>query len=111
MLSAYWISVLSEAVPRLRTHLVSLDLPAVIPDKVHRQLRHRCMQVRRLQVFPIEAIVRGHLTGSAWKEYQAQGTVHGIKVAEGMKESESFSEPLFTPSTKAEAGGTGESGC
>lgn len=66
------------------------------------------MQVRRLEVFPIEVIVRGYLTGSAWKEYQATGTVHGIKVPEGMRESQVFPEPLFTPSTKAEAGGSGK---
>ncbi|KAI9819381.1 MAG: Bifunctional purine biosynthetic protein ade1 [Phylliscum demangeonii] len=62
------------------------------------------MQVRKLQIFPIEAIVRGYLTGSAWKEYQRQGTVHGICVPGGMHESQAFAEPLYTPSTKADAG-------
>lgn len=65
------------------------------------------MQVRRLHVFPIEAIVRGYITGSAWKEYQAKGTVHGIRVPPGMRESEAFETPLYTPSTKAERGKKG----
>ena len=62
------------------------------------------MIVRKLKILPVEAIVRGYLTGSAWKEYQKYGTVHGIRVPEGMRESEKFEEPLFTPSTKAEQG-------
>jgi phosphoribosylaminoimidazole-succinocarboxamide synthase len=65
------------------------------------------MIVKKLKIFPVEAIVRGYITGSAWKEYQKQGTVHGIKVKEGMQESEAFEKPLFTPSTKAELGDHG----
>lgn len=66
------------------------------------------MQVRKFQVFPIEAIVRGYITGSAWKEYKSKGTVHGIKVPSGMKESEAFETPIYTPSTKAEMGKKGK---
>ena len=63
------------------------------------------MQVRKLKVFPIEAIVRGYITGSAWNEYQKHGTVHGIQVEPGMKESQRFAcGALYTPSTKAEQG-------
>lgn len=63
------------------------------------------MQVRKLKVFPIEAIVRGYITGSAWKEYQKSGTVHGIKMPAGLQESEAFpGGPIYTPSTKAELG-------
>ncbi len=63
------------------------------------------MQVRRLKIFPIEAIVRGYITGSAWKEYQRSGTVHTIPIAAGLKESEAFPQgAIYTPSTKAEAG-------
>lgn len=63
------------------------------------------MQVRKLKVFPIEAIVRGYITGSAWSEYQKHGTVHGIAVAAGLKESQRFPQgALYTPSTKAEQG-------
>lgn len=63
------------------------------------------MQVRRLKVFPIEAIVRGYITGSAWKEYQHNGTVHGMLMPEGLQESEAFPQgPIYTPSTKASIG-------
>lgn len=63
------------------------------------------MQVRKLHIFPIEAIVRGYITGSAWKEYQEKGTVHGMKMKGDLKESEAFPDgPIYSPSTKAEAG-------
>jgi len=63
------------------------------------------MQVRRLKIFPVEAIVRGYITGSAWKEYQRSGTVHKMPIAAGLRESEAFPQgALYTPSTKAEAG-------
>lgn len=63
------------------------------------------MQVRKFQIFPIEAIVRGYITGSAWKEYQERGTVHGMKIKGALRESEAFPDgPIYTPSTKAEAG-------
>ncbi len=107
LLTAHWISVLSESIPNLKTHLITLDLPSKIPVHLQPQLRSRSMQVRKLEVFPIEAIVRGYITGSAWKEYKAKGTVHGIEVAEGMQEGQAFPEPLYTPSTKAEAGKKG----
>ncbi len=84
------------------------ECPAAIPPELRGQLQRRSVQVRRLHVFPIEAIVRGYLTGSAWKEYQAKGTVHGIKMPENLRESEELPKPIFTPSTKAEAGASGE---
>ena len=63
------------------------------------------MQVRKLKIFPIEAIVRGYITGSAWKEYQKSGTVHGIPISKGLQEAEAFPQgAIYTPSTKAEAG-------
>lgn len=63
------------------------------------------MQVRKLRILPIEAIVRGYITGSAWKEYQTHGTVHGLPVKAGLRESEAFPDgPIYTPSTKAELG-------
>jgi phosphoribosylaminoimidazole-succinocarboxamide synthase len=67
------------------------------------------MLVRKYKILPIEAIVRGYLTGSAWKEYKTKGTVHGIKIRAGMKESEPFDIPIYTPSTKAELGEHGTS--
>jgi phosphoribosylaminoimidazole-succinocarboxamide synthase len=63
------------------------------------------MQVRKHKVLPIEVIVRGYITGSAWKEYKAHGTVHGVPVEPGLRECERFpGGPMFTPSTKAEQG-------
>ena len=104
-LTVFWIRLLSKALPNLRTHFLTLELPLNVPTTLHELLCHRSMQVRRLQVFPIEAIVRGYITGSAWKEYRSKGTVHGMTVQEGLKESEAFpGGALYTPSTKAEAG-------
>ncbi|KAJ5692165.1 Phosphoribosylaminoimidazole-succinocarboxamide synthase [Penicillium macrosclerotiorum] len=100
-----WFKILSEALPTLRTHFITLDLPPQIPESLRPMLQNRSMQVRKLRILPIEAIVRGYITGSAWKEYQKSGTVHGIKVAPGLKESEAFPDgPIYTPSTKAEQG-------
>lgn len=62
------------------------------------------MIVRKCEVVKIEAIVRGYITGSAWNEYKAKGTVHGIQMPEGLVESEKLEKPLFTPSTKADLG-------
>jgi phosphoribosylaminoimidazole-succinocarboxamide synthase len=62
------------------------------------------MRVRKTTVFPIECVVRGYLSGSSWKEYRSSGTVCGLKLPAGLRESERFSEPIFTPATKAETG-------
>ena len=62
------------------------------------------MQVHRSKVVPLESIVRGYITGTAWKEYQTSGTVHGMPMPEGLKESQKLDKALWTPSTKAEAG-------
>lgn len=105
LLTAHWFKVLSSEVPTLRTHFVTLDLPPQIPEALRPTLQNRSMQVRKLKVFPIEAIVRGYITGSAWKEYQTSGTVHGIKMPSGLRESEEFPDgPIYTPSTKADIG-------
>jgi phosphoribosylaminoimidazole-succinocarboxamide synthase len=100
-----WFKILQDAIASLRTHFLTLDLPPQIPESLRPALHNRSMQVRKFKIFPIEAIVRGYITGSAWKEYQKSGTVHGIKVAPGLKESEAFPDgPIYTPSTKAEQG-------
>ena len=109
VLSSFWFDFLSSALPDLRTHLITLDLPNSLQQNLSSdrlaQLRQRSMQVRKVKVFPIEVIVRGYITGSAWKEYQAKGTVHGMKVPAGLQESEEFpGGAIYTPSTKAEAG-------
>lgn len=86
--------------------MVSADL-SEFPEKLKQHentLKGRSMLVKKADVFPVECIVRGYLSGSAWRSYKKDGTVCGIKLPEGMKESEKFDQPLFTPSTKAESG-------
>ncbi|KAL2114664.1 hypothetical protein VUR80DRAFT_2644 [Thermomyces stellatus] len=104
--SAHWFALLPTLVPGLRTHFVSVSIPPTlpIPDDARAALRNRSMVVRRLRILPIEAIVRGYLAGSAWKEYQAKGTAHGIALPAGLRQCEKLPEPLYTPSTKAPAG-------
>ncbi|KAI4166886.1 MAG: hypothetical protein LQ343_007679 [Gyalolechia ehrenbergii] len=105
LMTTHWIKILSEAIPGLQTHFITLDLPSQIPTNAREQYQSRCMQVRKLEIFKIEAIVRGYITGSAWSSYNKDGTVCGIKIPPGLRESEAFPQgPLYTPSTKAEQG-------
>ncbi|KAF9225429.1 SAICAR synthetase [Gyrodon lividus] len=113
-ISLFWFDKLKDIVPN---HLVTANVDEM-PEEVrqHRdQLEGRTMLVKKAKVIPIEAIVRGYLTGrsglissglsgSAWAEYKKSGTMHGIHLREGMVESEKLEEPLVTPSTKAEQG-------
>ena len=85
-------------------HLISAN-PLVIPYWALKEgLAGRTMLVRQLNMLPVEAIVRGYLTGSGWKDYQRTGFVSGVELPAGMQEREKFGEPIFTPSTKAEIG-------
>ncbi|KAL8722958.1 MAG: hypothetical protein Q9225_000650 [Loekoesia sp. 1 TL-2023] len=105
LMTAHWFRVLSEHIPGLRTHFITLDLPSRFPANLRKLYQNRCMQVRKLEVFKIEAIVRGYITGSAWSSYKEDGTVCGIKIQPGLRESEAFPQgPIYTPSTKAERG-------
>ncbi|KAK7062119.1 SAICAR synthetase [Favolaschia claudopus] len=102
-ISRFWFNKLGHIIPN---HFITADIDAM-PPEVHEyksQLAGRTMLVRKAQVVPLEAIVRGYLTGSAWAEYQKTGTVHGITLPAGLRESERLPTPLFTPSTKAELG-------
>ena len=102
-LSLFWFELLSDIVPN---HFLSADV-ADLPDRFARYadwLRGRFMLVKKAEVFPVECIVRGYLAGSGWKEYQRDGTVCGIGLPGGLRESDRLEEPLFTPSTKAEIG-------
>ncbi|KAF2863707.1 phosphoribosyl-aminoimidazole-succinocarboxamide synthase [Piedraia hortae CBS 480.64] len=107
-LSAHWFKLLTVKFPKIKHHMLTTELPSSISQEEKSCLTGRCMQVRRLPVVPIESIVRGYLTGSAWVEYQAKGTVHGIQMPAGLKESEKLESPIWTPSTKAEAGANDE---
>jgi len=104
LLTAHWFRLLTAAIPGLRTHFITLELPSAVPQTLRPSLANRSMQVRRLKVFPIEAIVRGYITGSAWAEYQKSGTVNGKQMPKDLRESDAFPEPIYTPSTKAELG-------
>lgn len=87
-------------------HLLSMDLDEIdLPESVDREaLNGRSMVVKKTEVVPIECVIRGYLSGSGWKDYQASGAVCGIKLPDGLRESEQLPEPIFTPATKAEEG-------
>lgn len=103
-LSAYWFDLIKSLIPHLATHLLSTSIPSSIPSALHSQLENRSMQVRRLPLVPLESIVRGYITGSAWAEYKRNGTVHGMPMPSGLQESQKLEKPIWTPSTKAEQG-------
>jgi phosphoribosylaminoimidazole-succinocarboxamide synthase len=94
-LSAFWFEKTGHIVAN---HMISAT------DGVPAEARGRALAVRRLQMLPVECVVRGYITGSGWKDYQATGRVSGIELGEGLRESERLGEPIFTPSTKAEEG-------
>ncbi|KAJ1835683.1 Bifunctional purine biosynthetic protein ade1, partial [Coemansia sp. RSA 2708] len=102
-ISQFWFAHLADIVPN---HLVTADIdqmPAAV-QQYRDQLQGRSLLVKRVDVLPVEAIVRGYITGSGWKEYQQSGTVCGIELPQGLRESQKLPRPLFTPSTKAEYG-------
>ncbi|HEY1359536.1 MAG TPA: phosphoribosylaminoimidazolesuccinocarboxamide synthase [Thermoleophilaceae bacterium] len=93
-LSAFWFDRTEQIVPN---HLLSYE-------EVPEDARGRAMLVERLDMVPVECVVRGYITGSGWKDYQATGTVCGIELPEGLEESQQLPEPIFTPATKADVG-------
>jgi phosphoribosylaminoimidazole-succinocarboxamide synthase len=102
-ISLFWFELLADLVPN---HLIASDV-AQFPATLHPyadQLEGRSMLVKRAKMFPVECVVRGYLTGSGWKEYQKAGTVCGIPIPAGLLDGSRLPEPLFTPSTKGEAG-------
>jgi phosphoribosylaminoimidazole-succinocarboxamide synthase len=101
-LSKFWFEKLAHIVPN---HLITID-PQQMPEAVQQtqDLQGRSMLVRRTDVFPVECVVRGYLVGSGWKDYLRTGEVCGHKLPEDLPESAELPEPIFTPSTKAEAG-------
>ncbi|HWD74223.1 MAG TPA: phosphoribosylaminoimidazolesuccinocarboxamide synthase [Solirubrobacteraceae bacterium] len=94
-LSAFWFERTKDILPN---HVVS------VTDGVPEEARGRGMVVRKLTMLPVECVVRGYITGSGWKDYQAMGAVSGIELRAGLRESDRLPEPLFTPSTKADVG-------
>ncbi|MFN4985267.1 MAG: phosphoribosylaminoimidazolesuccinocarboxamide synthase [Ignavibacteria bacterium] len=102
-IAAYWFEQLAHIVPN---HVISLDVDTLdkCTDEDKQMLRGRSMIVRKTSPLPVECVVRGYLSGSGWKEYQASQTVCGITLPAGYVESSRLNEPIFTPATKAEEG-------
>jgi phosphoribosylaminoimidazole-succinocarboxamide synthase len=94
-LSVLWFALTQELVPN---HFISAT------DGVPEEVRGRALRVRRLQMLPVECVVRGYLSGSGWKDYQRDGRVSGVELPPGLRESDRLPGPIFTPSTKAEVG-------
>jgi phosphoribosylaminoimidazole-succinocarboxamide synthase len=101
-LSNFWFSMMEDIVPN---HLTDLTLASIINDKaLVDELASRSIIVKRLQPLPIEAVIRGYLIGSGWRDYQGAGQVCGIELPAGLEQATRLQRPLFTPATKAEAG-------
>jgi len=94
-LSVFWFEKTEQIVAN---HLISAT------EDVPEEVRARALVVRKLKMLPVECVVRGYITGSGWKDYQATGAVSGIELPAGLRESERLPEPIFTPSTKADVG-------
>jgi phosphoribosylaminoimidazole-succinocarboxamide synthase len=94
-ISVFWFDLTAEIVPN---HLISFS------DGVPAEVRGRALVVRKLEMLPLECVVRGYLSGSGWSDYQRTGTVCGIPLPQGLRESERLPQPIFTPATKAELG-------
>ncbi|GIX22974.1 MAG: hypothetical protein KatS3mg122_0205 [Caldimonas sp.] len=97
----FWFDKLGHIVPH---HLTGEDPQQVVTEAERDQVRGRAMLVKRLKPLPVEAVVRGYLAGSGWKEYQQSGEVCGVKLPAGLKNASRLPEPIFTPATKAEIG-------
>ena len=100
-MSAFWFQHFSIS---MKSHLISTDLSDFPANVQVPEIAGRSMLVKKVDMLPIECIVRGYITGSAWKEYKANGTMHGTPLPKNLQESEKLPEPVFTPSTKAEDG-------
>jgi len=106
-ISRFWFDRTQRLVPN---HLTTFPLERAVPDPAEQALiADRSMIVRKLKALPIEAVVRGYLIGSGWKDYQQTGSVSGIALPTGLRQADRLPEPIFTPSTKAPAGTHDES--
>jgi len=106
-ISRFWFDRTQRLIPN---HLTTFPLERAVPDAAERALiADRSMVVRKLKALPIEAVVRGYLIGSGWKDYQQTGVVSGITLPAGLRQADRLPEPIFTPTTKAPAGTHDES--
>jgi len=105
-LSNFWFGRMKHIIDN---HLLDVDLAEVLPDPAEReQVEGRAVVARRLEALPVEAIVRGYLIGSGWRDYAANGAIGSIRLPDGLRRADRLPEPIFTPSTKAAVGGHDE---
>jgi phosphoribosylaminoimidazole-succinocarboxamide synthase len=97
----FWFARLGDVVPN---HLTGVAPESVVSDSEKEQVRGRAVVVSRLKPLPIEAVVRGYIIGSGWKDYQASGKICGIELPKGLQQAQKLPQPIFTPATKAESG-------
>ena len=100
-ISKFWFDLTKDIVPN---HMISVDTKDMPEFFQQEKYEGKSMMCKKLNMLPIECIVRGYITGSGWKSYKENGTVCGIKLPEGLQESDKLPEPIYTPSTKAEIG-------
>ncbi len=100
-ISAFWFDYVKDVIPN---HVISTNFEDFPEEFRKPEFEGRSMWVKKLKMLPIECIVRGYITGSGWADYKKTGTVCGLPLPEGLKESQKLPEPIFTPSTKAEYG-------
>ena len=100
-MTLFWLDFLRDTVPN---HFLSSNIGSLTEELLPDYLQGRSMWVRRADMFDVECVARGYLSGSGWKEYQATGKVCGIELPKGLRESDQLPEPIFTPATKAQSG-------
>jgi phosphoribosylaminoimidazole-succinocarboxamide synthase len=100
-LANFWFERLGHIVPN---QLTGIDPESVVADDERAQVRGRSVVVKKLKPLPIEAVVRGYIIGSGWKDYQRSGKICGIELPQGLQQAQKLPEPIFTPATKAESG-------
>jgi phosphoribosylaminoimidazole-succinocarboxamide synthase len=100
-ISNFWFDKTRDIIPN---HLSDLNLADYVSADDYAMLKDRSVIVKKLRTIPVEAIVRGYIIGSGWKDYNTSGTICGIKLPSGLKQAEQLPEPIFTPSTKADVG-------
>src|SRR5687767_7166280 len=97
----FWFEKLGHVVPN---QLTGIDPESVVSSEEKSQVRGRSVVVKKLKPLPIEAVVRGYIIGSGWKDYQKSGRICGVELPKGLRQAEKLAEPIFTPATKAESG-------
>lgn len=100
-ISEFWFNLVKDVIPN---HIISTNTKDFPEEFQSKEFEGRSMLVKKLKMLPVECIVRGYITGSGWSSYKKDGTVCGIKLPEGLQESEKLPEPIFTPTTKAQEG-------